>query len=138
MSNDQPNLLIIHTDQLSWWALGCYGGRVVETPNIDRLAAEGARLTNFFTNSAVCTPSRGCFLTGRYPHCHGAYRNNIALNRDEITFARINDSEQRNNLYHDPGHRDVVESLTEKIIQHHVEVCSPATSWLYSCRKENS
>ncbi len=89
MSNDQPNLLIIHTDQLSWWALGCYGGRVVETPNIDRLAAEGARLTNFFTNSAVCTPSRGCFLTGRYPHCHGAYRNNIALNRDEITFARI-------------------------------------------------
>ena len=89
MSKSQPNLLIIHTDQLSAWALGCYGGTVVETPNVDRLATEGVRLTNFFTNSAVCTPSRGCFLTGRYPHCHGAYRNNIALDRDEITFARV-------------------------------------------------
>ena len=84
-----PNLLIIHTDQQSWWTLGCYGGSVVETPNIDRLATEGAMLTNFFTNSAVCTPSRGCFLTGRYPHSHGAYTNNIPLNRDEVTFAQV-------------------------------------------------
>lgn len=83
-----PNLLIIHTDQQSWWTLGCYGGTVVETPNIDRLAGEGARLDSFFTNSAVCTPSRGCLVTGRYPHCHGAYTNNIPLNRDEVTFAQ--------------------------------------------------
>ncbi len=85
----KPNLLIIHTDQQSWWTLGCYGGTVVETPNIDRLAANGARFTNFFTNSAVCTPSRGCFVTGRYPESHGAYVNNVPLNRDEITFAEV-------------------------------------------------
>ena len=86
---DRPNLLIIHTDQQSDWTLGCYGGTVVETPNIDRLATDGARFSNFFTNSAVCTPSRGCFVTGRYPESHGAWTNNIPLNRDEITFAEV-------------------------------------------------
>ena len=85
----RPNLLVIHTDQQSCWSLGCYGGALVETPNIDRLATEGARLDNFFTNSAVCTPSRGCLVTGRYPHAHGAFTNNIPLNRDEITFAQV-------------------------------------------------
>ena len=89
MGTDQPNILIVHTDQQSWWTLSGYGGTVVDTPNIDRLAAEGAIFSNFFTNSAVCTPSRGCFVTGRYPHCHGAYTNNIPLNRDEITFAEV-------------------------------------------------
>lgn len=84
-----PNVLIIHTDQQSWWTLGCCGGTVVETPHIDRLAAEGAVLTQFFVNSAVCTPSRGTFLTGRYPHAHGAFRNNVPLNRDEVTFAEV-------------------------------------------------
>ena len=85
----QPNLLIIHTDQQSAWTLSCYGGdgTRVETPHLDRLAKEGARFSNFFTNSAVCTPSRGCLLTGRYPHCHGAYRNNLPLSPDEVTIA---------------------------------------------------
>jgi len=98
-NNEHPNLLIIHTDQLSSWAISAYAGQLtktpnygkilVETPNIDSLAKEGAILHNFFTNSAVCTPSRGCLVTGRYPHVHGAYRNNIEMNRDEITIARI-------------------------------------------------
>ncbi len=96
---NRPNLLIIHTDQLSSWAVSIYakqltrtpnyGKVLVETPNIDALARQGAMLNNFFTNSAVSTPSRGCLLTGRYPHCHGAYRNNIELNRDEITIAKV-------------------------------------------------
>ena len=84
-----PNVLIIHTDQQSLWTLSCYGSSVIDTPNIDRIAAEGAKLTQFFVNAAVCTPSRGTFLTGRYPHAHGAYRNSLALNRDEVTFAEV-------------------------------------------------
>jgi len=86
---NRPNLLIIHTDQQSLWSLSCYGGTVVDTPHVDRLARNGAIFYNFFTNSAVCTPSRGCFVTGRYPTSHGAYTNNIPLNRDEVTFAEI-------------------------------------------------
>jgi uncharacterized sulfatase len=94
-----PNLLIIHTDQLSCWAVSSYarqltgtpnyGKTLVETPNIDSLAEEGAILYNFFTNSAVCTPSRGCLISGRYPHDHGAYKNNIEMNRDEVTIAHV-------------------------------------------------
>lgn len=97
--NKRPNLLIIHTDQLSSWAISAYArkltqtpnhGRIlVETPHIDSLAREGAIFYNFFTNSAVCTPSRGCLLTGRYPHAHGAHKNNIEMNRDEVTLAHI-------------------------------------------------
>jgi arylsulfatase A-like enzyme len=84
-----PNLLLIHTDQQSCWTLGAYGGALIQTPHIDSLATEGALFKNFFTNSAVCTPSRGCLLTGRYPHAHGAYRNNVELNRDEVTIAHV-------------------------------------------------
>ena len=89
MTKQSPNVFIIYTDQQSSWTLGCYGGNVIDTPNIDQLAANGALLRNFFANSAVCTPSRGCFLTGRYPESHGAYDNHMELNRDEITFAEI-------------------------------------------------
>jgi arylsulfatase A-like enzyme len=88
-NENSPNLLIIYTDQLSCWALSAYGGQHLSTPHIDSLAQDGALFNNFFTNSAVCTPSRGCFLTGRYPHAHGAYKNNIPMNLDEITFAQI-------------------------------------------------
>ena len=86
---DTPNLLVIHTDQQSCWSLSSYGGTLVDTPHIDSLAEQGAILTNFFANTAVCTPCRGCFITGRYPHAHGAYQNNIPLNRDEVTFAQV-------------------------------------------------
>ncbi len=96
---ESPNLLIIHTDQLSCWAISIYakqrtdtanyGKVLVKTPYIDSLAQEGAIFYNFFTNSAVCTPSRGCIVTGRYPHAHGAYKNNIEMNRDEVTIAHI-------------------------------------------------
>jgi uncharacterized sulfatase len=84
-----PNVLIIHTDQQSLWTIGRYGGDLIDTPNIDRIGREGATFRNFFAVSAVCTPSRGSFITGRYPHAHGAYVNNIPLNRDEVTLAHV-------------------------------------------------
>ena len=87
--SERPNLLVVHTDQQSLWTLGCYGGSLVDTPNIDAIASGGALFGNFFVNSAVCTPSRGSMLTGRYPHCHGAYRNPVHINRDEVTLARV-------------------------------------------------
>lgn len=83
------NILIILTDQLSDWSLSCYGNKYTETKHIDRLAKEGVKFNQFFTPSAVCTPSRGCFMTGRYPHINGAYKNDVPLNRDEITFAQV-------------------------------------------------
>ena len=64
----KPNILVIQTDQQSSWTLSCYGGALkpasLSTPNIDRLAKEGAKLDNFFTNCAICTPSRGTIFSG--------------------------------------------------------------------------
>lgn len=85
----EPNLLIVHTDQQNRWTLGAYGGTLVETPHLDRLGREGVRFDNFFTNSAVCTPSRGCLMSGLYPHRHGAYHNDIELGRSVTTFAQV-------------------------------------------------
>ena len=87
--SQRPNVLLIYTDEHSHWTLGAYGGTIIGTPNIDSIGREGAIFNNFFVNSAVCTPSRGCLMTGRYPHQHGAYQNNIELNRDEVTIAEL-------------------------------------------------
>lgn len=87
--DQRPNVLIILTDQQNRWTIGAYGGTLVETPNIDRIAYEGSIFTNFFTNTAVCTPSRGTLMTGRHHHSHGAWSNGQPLNRDEITFAQL-------------------------------------------------
>lgn len=87
--SQQPNVLIIQTDQQSLWTLGCYGGREVETPYIDSIAADGVKFNEFYTVSAVCTPSRGCFVSGQYPHTNGAYRNDAPIRQETETFARI-------------------------------------------------
>jgi len=62
-----PNIIIINADDLGYGDLGCYGGRVIRTPNIDGLAGQGLRFTNFYACDSVCTPSRAGLLTGRYP-----------------------------------------------------------------------
>ncbi|RME94648.1 MAG: hypothetical protein D6772_14300 [Bacteroidetes bacterium] len=61
-----PNVLVILVDDMGFSDLGCCGGEI-RTPNLDQLAAQGYRFTQFY-NSAKCTPSRGALLTGRYPH----------------------------------------------------------------------
>ena len=86
---DMPNILIIHTDQQNRETLSILGANIIDTPNIDRIGQEGAVFNNFYTNVAVCTPSRGCFLTGRYHHSHGAEVNGRAINQDEISFANV-------------------------------------------------
>ena len=76
----RPNILLIVADDLGYEDLGCQGQREVRTPNLDRLAAGGIRLTDFYVTWPACTPSRGSILTGRYPHANGLYdmiRNDV-------------------------------------------------------------
>jgi arylsulfatase A-like enzyme len=86
---ERPNVLFILTDEQSLSTLGVYGGQLPGTPNIDSIGKEGAIFKNFFVTSAVCTPSRGCYMTGRYPHSHGAYHNDLPLNADEFTLGHM-------------------------------------------------
>ena len=62
-----PNIVIIFADDLGYGDLGCFGSQAVRTPSLDRMAAEGIRLTNFYATAPLCSPSRAGLLTGRYP-----------------------------------------------------------------------
>jgi arylsulfatase A-like enzyme len=62
----RPNILLILADDLGYGDLGIYGASDTRTPNLDRLAREGTRFTDFYANAAVCTPTRAAFITGRY------------------------------------------------------------------------
>lgn len=64
----RPNIIFILIDDMGWSDLGCFGGIRAETPNIDRLAANGLRFRNFYVNAPICSPSRVAFTTGQYPH----------------------------------------------------------------------
>ncbi len=66
-AKNQPNVLLFLTDDHAAWAARCYGNSELETPNLDRLAAEGSRFANAFTPCPVCSPARACLLTGRTP-----------------------------------------------------------------------
>ena len=68
---ERPNILFIMTDDHAAHAIGAYGSRVNETPNLDRLAREGALLTSVFATNSICTPSRAAILTGKYSHLNG-------------------------------------------------------------------
>jgi len=88
-----PNIVMILCDDLGYGDLGCYGSRI-ETPNLDRLAGDGVRFTNFNSADPVCSPSRAALMTGRYPTRVGVPRvlspqDQDGLDRDETTIANV-------------------------------------------------
>src|SRR5258708_4392984 len=87
----RPNLLFILVDDQRYDALGCLGHPFLKTPNIDRIAREGAIFKNMFVTTPLCSPSRASFLTGRYVRSHGVRNNgdNAALSHQLITFPRL-------------------------------------------------
>ena len=66
----RPNIVFILADDWGWGDLGCYGHRRIKTPNLDRLARQGIRFSQFYVCSGVCSPSRTAFMTGHFPARH--------------------------------------------------------------------
>jgi arylsulfatase len=85
----KPNILVICTDQQRADTLGCYGNSHVATPNIDRLAGEGVLFENAFVQSPICSPSRGSFLTGRYPRTTRLRQNGQIIPPDEKPISKL-------------------------------------------------
>lgn len=89
-----PNVVIIFTDDQGYQDVGCFGSPNISTPNLDKMAAEGARFTNFYVSQPVCSASRASLLTGCYANrlgIHGAYSPNAGrgLHPDEVTIAEL-------------------------------------------------
>ncbi|MEK7407028.1 MAG: sulfatase [Acidobacteriota bacterium] len=87
----RPNIVFIYTDDQRWDAMSCAGHPFLKTPNLDRIAREGARFGNAFVTTPLCSPSRASFLTGRYVHAHGVTGNgdNNALSHQLVTWPRL-------------------------------------------------
>jgi arylsulfatase A len=76
-----PNVIVVYADDLGWGDLACQGHPTIRTPQLDRMAAEGLRFTQFYSAAPVCTPSRAALLTGRY-----AVRSGMASGRRRVLF----------------------------------------------------
>src|SRR6266508_2845220 len=92
----KPNIIFILADDLGYGDLGCYGQKLIQTPNIDRLATEGMKFTSFYAGNAVCAPARCTLLTGLHSG-HAFVRDNreikpegqIAIPADSVTVAHV-------------------------------------------------
>jgi arylsulfatase A-like enzyme len=95
---ERPNVVILFADDLGYGDLASYGHPTIRTPHLDRMAEEGMKLTQFYTASSVCTPSRAALLTGRLPIRNGMSSDwvrvfypdsDLGLGHDEITLAEL-------------------------------------------------
>lgn len=84
-----PNIVLILIDDLRWDAMSCAGHPWVKTPHLDRLASRGARFTNAFVTTSLCSPSRASILTGQYMHAHGVQDNFTELPPTLPTFPKL-------------------------------------------------
>ena len=86
---NQPNILILHLDELRQDCLGCYGNPDIQTHNLDALAADGVTYQNHYTVYPVCTPSRYSLISSLYVHQHAAWDNHCTLPSGYPTFPKL-------------------------------------------------
>lgn len=88
-NDNMPNIIFIMTDDHTTRAVGCYGSKINQTPNIDKLADQGIRFTNAFVTNSICAPSRAVILTGKHSHLNGVTTNSIRFDTAQETFPKI-------------------------------------------------
>ena len=121
-----PNIVLIVSDDQGYHDLGCYGSTEVKTPNLDRLAADGVRLTNFYVTWPACTPSRGSLLTGRYPQRNGTYD---MFRNDLVDYDHLYTKEEYAVSWEMIGGMDTREVLIPKVLKKAGYVCGIFGKW---------
>jgi len=87
---NRPNIVFIFSDDHAWQAIGAYNQKLIQTPNIDRLATEGIRFDRCLVPNSICGPSRATVLTGTYNHVNGFYNNvNCRFDGSQTTFPKL-------------------------------------------------
>ena len=85
----RPNIIFMMTDDHTTQAMSCYGGRLLQTPNMDRIANEGIRMDNCYAVNALSGPSRACILTGKFSHINGFTDNASTFDGNQQTFPKL-------------------------------------------------
>ncbi|UIR55100.1 sulfatase [Sphingobacterium sp. SRCM116780] len=88
VKSKKPNIIFILSDDHTNKAIGVYGNKLAKTPNIDRIAKEGALFKNFFVTNSICGPSRATLLTGKYSHVNGFISNDKKFDINQFIFSR--------------------------------------------------
>ncbi|MEE2746684.1 MAG: sulfatase-like hydrolase/transferase [Pseudomonadota bacterium] len=88
-SKNKPNFLLVMTDQHRADHLGCYGNRIISTPNIDSIAANGLSYDKFYVSCPICMPNRATMMTGRTPSINGVLTNGLSLPWHSNTFVNV-------------------------------------------------
>ena len=86
---ERPNIIFIMTDDHTTQAMSCYGGTLIQTPNMDRIAEEGIRFDNCYATNALSGPSRACILTGKFGHMNGFTDNASRFDGSQQTFPKL-------------------------------------------------
>ncbi|WP_231956301.1 sulfatase family protein [Posidoniimonas polymericola] len=86
---ERPNIVFIMSDDHAYQAISAYDGSLNQTPNLDRLAAEGVRFDRCYVTDSICSPSRACILTGKYGHRNGVTNNYTKFDGGQVTFPKL-------------------------------------------------
>ena len=89
MKKTRPNIVFIMSDDHAEQAISCYGSKLINTPQIDRIANEGIRFENSFVTNSICAPSRAVMLTGKYSHVNGLRDNRDEFDGSQVTFPKL-------------------------------------------------
>src|SRR5690606_25489706 len=88
-AQEKPNFILFLMDDVGWGDIGCYGNKVVKTPNIDKLAQTALKFDNVYLTASSCSPSRCSIITGRYPHNSGAPELHDPLPPGQVMFPQL-------------------------------------------------
>ena len=90
----QPNIIVVLADDMGWGDSATYGHKIIQSPNLDKLASQGCKFTQGYSACGVCSPSRSAILTGRTPYRNGVWRHlsgnhSAHLRESEITYPEL-------------------------------------------------